>query len=335
MTNILRRRDFLIGTGAGVLAGLVATPANAVLRGGRGLAATTIYRNARVWTGAPAHPWSDAIALRGNRIVALGAQASRSLARRDTRSIDLGGALVVPGMMDNHTHFIMGSKMLTQVDLLAVKTRQQLVDTLAKGAAALPGGKWLEGVGWDEQRWGGELPNRSWIDAVTPNTPVSIGRTDGHNLFLNSVALRLAGIDRNTPDPGGGTIVRDASGEPTGILRDNAMDLATRVIPAWSDAEIDAAVQLGIKAALARGATQCHGADMDWVTFDALRRARARGRNRLAFLSLGVGQGLDQAGRDHPPRRARRRVGPLGHRQGHGRWRARQPHRIHGQTLRQ
>ena len=186
-------------------------------------------------------------------------------------------------MMDNHTHFIMGSKMLTQVDLLAVKTRQQLVDTLAKGAAALPGGKWLEGFGWDEQRWGGELPNRSWIDAVTPNTPVSIGRTDGHNLFLNSVALRLAGIDRNTPDPGGGTIVRDASGEPTGILRDNAMDLATRVIPAWSDAEIDAAVQLGIKAALARGATQCHGADMDWVTFDALRRARARGETGLRF----------------------------------------------------
>ena len=186
-------------------------------------------------------------------------------------------------MMDNHTHFIMGSKMLTQVDLLSVKTRQQLVDTLAKGAAALPPQRWLEGFGWDEQRWGGELPDRRWIDAVTPNTPVSIGRTDGHNLLVNSLALKLAGIDRNSPDPVGGTIVRDAAGEPTGILRDNAMDLVTRVIPAWSDADIDSAVQLGIKAALARGTTQCHGADMDWVTFDALRRARARGETGLRF----------------------------------------------------
>jgi predicted amidohydrolase YtcJ len=283
MTDILGRRDFLIGSGAGVLAGLLVTPANAVVRGGRALAATTIYRNARVWTGERAHPWTDAIALRGNRIVALGERASRSLATRGTHVIDLGGAMVVPGMMDNHTHFVSGSRMLTQVDLLSVKTRQQLVDTLAKGAAALPPGKWLEGFGWDEQRWGGELPTRSWIDAVTPKTPVSISRTDGHNLFLNGLALKLAGIDRNTADPDGGTIVRDAAGKPTGILRDNAMDLANRVIPASSDAEIDSAIQLGIQSALSRGTTQVHGADMDWITFDALRRARARGETGLRF----------------------------------------------------
>jgi len=283
MTDVLHRRDFFIGVGAGLFAGLVSGPANAVMRGSSALAATTVYRNAKVWTGVRSRPWTDAIALSGNRIVAIGDRASRSLARRNTRLVDLGGAVVVPGMMDNHTHFISGSKMLTQVDLLSVKTRQQLVDTLAKGAAALAPGKWLESAGWDEQRWGGELPNRAWIDPVTPNTPVSISRTDGHNLFVNSLALKLAGIDRNTPDPDGGTIVRDAAGEPTGVLRDNAMDLVNRVIPAWSDADIDAAVQLGIRSALARGTTQCHGADMDWITFDALRRARARGETGLRF----------------------------------------------------
>jgi predicted amidohydrolase YtcJ len=281
MTGMPNRRYFLIGAGASALAGLVSAPANAVMRAPR--SATVIYRNARVWTGIPSQVWTDAIALNGNRIVALGERSSRSRATRKTRVIDLGGALVVPGMMDNHTHFIAGSKALTQVDLLSVKTRQQLVDTLAKGAAALPSQRWLEGWGWDEQRWGGELPNRSWIDAVTPNTPVSIGRTDGHNLFVNSLALKLAGIDRNTPDPVGGTILRDATGEPTGVLRDNAMDLVAKVIPSWSDADIDAAVQLGISAALARGTTQCHGADMDWVTFDALRRARAKGETGLRF----------------------------------------------------
>lgn len=282
MSNVLNRRDFLIGTSVSALAGLVSSPVNAVTHGAR-RSATTIYRNARVWTGIPSQAWSDAIALNGNRIVALGERASRSLAIRNTRLIDLGGALVVPGMMDNHTHFVMGSKMLTQVDLLSVKTRQQLVDTLAKGAAALAPGRWLEGFGYDEQRWGGELPDRSWIDAATPDTPVSIGRTDGHNLFVNSAALKLAGIDRNTPDPVGGKIVRDAGGRPTGILRDNAMDLVTKVIPPWSDKDIDAAIQLGIKSALARGTTQCHGADMDFVTFDALRRARARGETGLRF----------------------------------------------------
>ena len=282
MSNILSRRDFLIGTGAGALAGLVSSPANAVMRGSP-RAATAIYRNARIWTGIAGQPWSDAIAISGNRIIALGERSSRALTARGTRVIDLGGAMIVPGMMDNHTHFVMGSKMLTQVDLLSVKTRQQLVDTIAKAAAALPPGRWVEGFGYDEQRWGGELPDRSWIDAVTPDTPVSIGRTDGHNLFVNSVALKLARIDRNTPDPVGGKIVRDASGQPTGILRDNAMDLVTKVIPPWSDNDIDAAVQLGIKNALSRGTTQCHGADMDWVTFDALRRARAKGETGLRF----------------------------------------------------
>ena len=283
MTNNLRRRDFLIGSGAGALVGLFITPANAVVRGGRGLAATTIYRNARVWTGERSHPWTDAIALRGNRIVALGERASRSVAARRTHVIDLGGAMVVPGMMDNHTHFISGSQMLTQIDLLSVKSRQQLVETVAKGAARLKAGRWLEGFGWDEQRWGGELPDRSWIDPVTPNTPVSIARTDGHNIFVNTVALKLAGIDRNTPDPAGGRIVRDSNGEPTGVLRDNAMDLVTKVVPAWSDADLDAAVQIGIRNALSRGTTQVHGADMDWITFDALRRARARGETGLRF----------------------------------------------------
>src|SRR3954469_23956803 len=111
MTSMFDRRDFLIGAGAGALAGLVATPANAIMRGAASRPATTIYGNARVWTGLKSRPWSDAIALSGNRIVALGGRASRSLAARSTRRIDLGGALVVPGMMDNHTHFIMGSKM--------------------------------------------------------------------------------------------------------------------------------------------------------------------------------------------------------------------------------
>jgi len=273
--NIFNRRAFLIGAGASVFAGSIISPFAAAAQSMA--RANIIYRNGRVWTGLPAAPWSDAVAISGRYIVAIGEVAARALALPSTQIVDLQGAMVVPGMMDTHTHFVMGSRMLTQVDLLAVKTRDDFKNALAKGAAALPAGKWLEGSGWDEQRWGDDLPDRAWIDAVTPGTPVAIYRTDGHNLFVNSLALKLAGIDRNTPDPSGGTIVRRPDGEPTGVLRDNAMDAVNKVIPPPSEAEIDRAVQLGIAAGLSRGTTMVHGADMDWVTFDAFRRLRAKG----------------------------------------------------------
>ncbi|WEK42004.1 MAG: amidohydrolase [Candidatus Sphingomonas colombiensis] len=247
---------------------------------------TTIYRNARIWTGVSNAAWTDAIGVAGDRIAALG---SADVARRRgprTRIIDLAGAFVVPGMTDNHTHFVIGSMMLTQVDLLSAATPDAFKSALAAAAQKLPAGKWLEGFGWDAERWGGELPTRQWIDAHTPNTPVAVTRTDGHTKLVNSLALKLAGIDRHTPDPAGGTILRDSAGEPTGILRDNALELVERVIPPASDAEVDAAVKLGIARALSRGVTQAHGTDLDWTAHHAFRRLRAAGEPGMRFYSL-------------------------------------------------
>ena len=242
----------------------------------------TIYRNGRIWTGMPNVPWTDALAVAGDRIVALGQSA---LAGRSSRIVDLQGALVVPGFIDNHAHFTIGSMMLTQVDLQIVRTPQEFIAAIGAAARKLPPGKWLEGFGWDAERWGGELPSRQWVDAATGDTPISLSRSDGHSKFLNSAALRLAGIDRNTPDPAGGKILRDAKGEPTGILRDNALALVDRVVPPASDAEIDAAVKLGIARGLSRGVTQVHGCDLDWSAFDAFRRLRAKGETGLRFNS--------------------------------------------------
>ena len=246
-------------------------------------ATTTLYRNGRIWTGVSAAPWTDAMALSGDRILALGGKA---LAGGSHRIIDLQGALVVPGFIDNHTHYTIGSAALTQVDLVSVKSKQAFIDAIGAAVRNVKPGKWLEGFGWDAVRLGGELPMRQWVDAVTGDTPISLSRSDGHSKFLNSAALRLAGIDRNTPTPAGGTIVRDAKGEATGILSDNALALVERVIPAPSDGEVDEAVRLGIRRALSRGITQVHGCDLDWSAYHSFRRLRANGEPGIRFNSF-------------------------------------------------
>ena len=128
-------------------------------------------------------------------------------------------------------------------------------------------GAWIRNGDWDHERWGGKLPTREWIDSITKNNPVWINRLDGHMSLANSAALRAAGIDRNTKDIAGGTIVRDASGEPTGILKDNAMALVDRVVPPRTDAEWDKGVESAMAYVAARGVTSVH--DMDG--WDAIR----------------------------------------------------------------
>ncbi|RYY27199.1 MAG: amidohydrolase [Sphingomonadales bacterium] len=244
------------------------------------------YLNGRIWRGEKRAPYTDAIGISGGRIAAVGASAVRALMVPGTRVVDLAGAHVVPGFMDNHTHFTEGSLMLVRIPLLEAATPRQFIDMIAAGARALPKGAWLQAFGWDAERWGGELPTAAWVDAHTADVPIALTRTDGHQIFANSLALRLAGIDRNTPDPAGGVIVRDAKGEPTGILRDNAQDLVRRLIPPASHAEIDAAIRLGIKKGLSRGVTQAHGTDLDWQTFHAMRRLHQAGDRNMRFYSM-------------------------------------------------
>lgn len=208
------------------------------------------------------------------------------MADKDTRIIDLSGAFVMPGFIDNHTHFLRASFMLGTPQLRTAKNRAEFVERIAQAARDLRPGRWLQGGNWDEQMWGGELPDRSWIDAVTPDTPVAITRLDLHLVLLNSLALRLAGIDRHTPDPEGGLIIRDPGGEPTGLLKDTAIQLVDRVIPRASDADVDQAINSGIAYALSRGVTQAHVTELDWVTHHSLRRLRASGELNMRFYSF-------------------------------------------------
>lgn len=243
----------------------------------------TAWINARVWRGAGPDVRTDAIGVKGERIAAIGADAVRALTGKRTRVIDLQGAFVTPGFIDPHVHFVMASTMLTQASLRDAANRKEFVERIAAAAKALPRGQWLEGGNWDQDRWGGEMPHRNWIDAITPDTPVAVIRYDLHMLFLNSLALKLAGIDRNTVAPPGGVIEKDADGEPTGIVKDSAKELVLRAIGERTPAQIDATVAKGIEVALSKGVTQVHPTELETISFESTRRLRAKGETGLRF----------------------------------------------------
>lgn len=238
-----------------------------------------------IWTSLPALPRTDALGVIGDRIVALGSDAVNLGIGRKTRVIKLGGAFVMPAFIDNHTHFLKGSLALIEPELLGATDQASFADRIGRAARARPG-RWILGQSWDEQRMGGQLPTKAWVDAVTPDTPVAVPRTDLHMLLINSAALKLAGIDRNTPDPDGGVIVRDAAGDPTGILKDNAKALVERVIPRPAAADERSALAGGIALAHRHGIAQVHITEIDWNAQDALRRDKVAKDAGLRFYSM-------------------------------------------------
>src|ERR1039458_8550038 len=204
-------------------------PANA-----SSLASDLVIINASVHTMDEAHPTAEAVAILGNRIAAIGSTAEiRALAGKGTRVIDAAGKTVFPGFNDAHVHFLMGGFSLANVDLRDASSPEEMARRLAAYAQKLPKGRWILGGDWDHEKWpGAPLPTKEMIDAVTPDHPVFVNRLDGHMVLANSLALKLAGVTKETKDPPGGLIVRDhQTGEPTGILKDGAEGLVERVVP--------------------------------------------------------------------------------------------------------
>ncbi len=201
-----------------------------------GPAADLIIVNARVWTVDEAQPTAEALAVCRDRIVAVGdLQHVDPWKGTDTRIIDAGGRTVLPGFNDSHVHFLWGGQQLDNVHLKDAPTQQEFAARIARHAQKLPVGEWLTGGSWDDQAWPeAALPTRQLIDPSTADVPVFVVRYDGHMGLANTRALQLAGITVDTLDPPGGLIVRDAQGEPTGILKDAAMPLVQRKIPPQS-----------------------------------------------------------------------------------------------------
>ena len=231
-------------------------------------AADLVLRGGRVWAGK-GRPAATAIAVKDGRVAALGSDADvQPLIGPGTRVVDLHGRLVVPGFNDAHVHFLSGGFGLLSVDLRDARDEQDFAARIGAHARTLPRGTWIQEGNWDHETWPSKaLPTRALIDAVTPDHPVFVQRLDGHMALANSLALRLAGVTRESKDPDGGTIVRDAAGEPTGILKDNAEELVTRAIPEPSREMNLRAARAALKEAARVGVTTIQ----DNSSVDALR----------------------------------------------------------------
>lgn len=244
--------------------------------------------NARVWTADPAAPWAEAIAVSGEEIAAVGASDEIRRLAAGVTPVDAAGRLVVPGFIDTHVHFVVGGFRLASVQLRDASTREEFVSRIRAFAATVPAGTWITGGDWDHSLWGGELPSRQWIDAATPEHPAWINRLDGHMALANSAALKAAGVTRATEDVAGGEIVRDSRGEPTGLLKDNAMGLVNRVVPEPSEEMRDRALAAAMKYVAEQGVTSIHnmGTWDDLATFARARRANALGTRIYGVVPL-------------------------------------------------
>jgi predicted amidohydrolase YtcJ/beta-lactamase class A len=243
-------------------------------------AADLILVNGRLWTGNRSQPWAEGLAARGERITAMGSSDEvRKLAGPATRVIDLGGKLALPGFIDDHTHFIDGGFRLLSVELRDARTREEFTRRVKEHARKVGPGRWITGGDWDHELWpGAPLPTKEMIDAATADNPVFVTRLDGHMGLANSVALKLAGITRETKDPEGGTIVRDPkTGEPTGVLKDDAMGLVYRVIPAPKPEEYEEALKAALGYAARVGVTSIQDIT-SWDEYEVYRRFHGAGR---------------------------------------------------------
>lgn len=216
----------------------------------------TAFINGNVYTVNEKQPMAQAVVIEGNKIIFVGStEDSKKFIDPDTKVTDLGGKLMLPGFIDNHVHFISGGFYLLGIDLRPANSTIEFRNILRDYKNKYPT-KWITGGYWDHEKWEvKELPTKEMIDDITPETPVFVERLDGHMGLANSYALKLAGITKDTESPEGGLIVKDAkTGEPTGVLKDNAMNLIYNVIPAATAEEnyqaalaaLDEAKKLGI-----------------------------------------------------------------------------------------
>jgi predicted amidohydrolase YtcJ len=219
--------------------------------------ASLVLVHGHVWTENPAQPETEAIAIAGNHILQTGTSAEvLRLAGPSTRVIDLHGRRVVPGFNDAHVHFVTGGLVLANVQLLDASSQAEFRDRMGRFARSQPAGAWILSGIWDHERWTpAALPTHQLIDDVTPKNPVFVMRLDGHMALANALAMKLAGVDRNTPDMPGGVIVRDAEGNPTGMFKDAAMTLINRVIPPLTLQQAQTAIVAAQREAARNGVT--------------------------------------------------------------------------------
>lgn len=243
-----------------------AEPADLVLRGGA------------IYTVDSVQPWAEAVAVREGRIAYVG--TSRGADHHigpDTRVIELGDAMLLPGFHDTHVHPVTGGIELGECDVNPAETRDDVVRIVAECVARSAEGAWVRGGGWASPLFPGGNPPRELLDSLVPDRPAFLTSLEGHSAWVNSRALSRAGITRVTPDPANGRIERDARGAPSGTLRESAMDLVTRVMPDRTDEEYEAGLRRALAMAAGYGITTLHEASADEAILRAYAAADTNG----------------------------------------------------------
>ena len=242
--------------------------------------ADLVLVSARIWTGDPGRPDASALAVRDGRIVAVGSDAEiRRLRGPKTVVVEGKARRVVPGFIDCHTHMSMGGFNLLGIDLRHTKDPADFTRRLAAFAKTRPAGLWMTDGAWDHQVWANPvLPTRAMLDPATGDRPACLSRTDGHMMVCNSVALKLANVTRATKDPPGGVVVRDVAGEPTGVLKDAAMDLVGAVRPPRTPAEVREALVTALRHAAENGVTSVQDLPGDARDLDVWEELRNEGK---------------------------------------------------------
>jgi len=267
--------------------------------------ADTVFYNGTVYTVNPSQPNAQAVAVKDGRIVFVGSnEAVKAVESKTTRLVDLKGATVVPGLTDSHYHLIgVGERELT----LNLEGAASLDDFLARVKArvdqARPG-EWVTGRGWIETFWKPPVfPTRADLDKISPSNPVFLGRADGHGAVANSAALKIAGIDKNTRDPFGGQILKDKNtGEPVGMLLDNAQSLVAKHIPADSSADIEKAVLVGVQHSIQLGWCEIQNAGSTYPEVELYKKLYEQGKIKLRIYNAvyGPGPNADRLLREGP-----------------------------------
>lgn len=267
------------------------------------LGADLVIIKANVRTMDKAKPTAEAIAVKGRKIFAVGTTAEiQKFVASNTKVIDAKGKLVIPGFNDSHVHFMDGGAGLSSVDLRDAKTPEEFVKRIGDFAKKLPKGRWIQNGNWDHENWTpANLPTAAMIDAVTPDNPVFINRLDGHMSLANSLAMKLAKVDKNTKDVAGGEIVRDKDGNPTGIFKDNAANYIYSAIPEASFEQKMEALEAATNYAASLGVTSVQdmsaGTDVG-VYQEMLRQGKLKTRV-YAVSALGDWQRWQRTGVTH------------------------------------
>jgi predicted amidohydrolase YtcJ len=258
-----------------------------------GEAATLVLRNGRIATVDAARPTAQAIAMRGDTIAAVGSNDEmQAMIGPNTEVIDLAGQFAMPGIIEGHGHFMNLGQSKMNLDLMDVKNWNEIIDMVGAAARQAKPGDWILGRGWHQEKWDAKpepsvegFPIHHALSKASPDNPVMLTHASGHGAFVNARAMELAGIDARTPNPPGGEILKDRSGQPIGMLRETAQNLAGRAHADWrakktpeeNEADAHRRIQLAVQEALSHGVTSFHDAGADFATIDVVKEALAKG----------------------------------------------------------